>query len=53
MFELRQGRAFQKTIQRREKNNKKENNDYDYESKFFSQDDGGYAFVATLATHVG
>jgi hypothetical protein len=38
---------------RKKKKNKKENNDYDDESKKYSQEDGGDAFVAALATHAG
>jgi hypothetical protein len=44
---------FKRDCKEEKNKNKKENNDFDDESKKYSQEDGGDAFVVTLATHVG
>jgi hypothetical protein len=53
MLELQRSSILEETTRKRKKKNKKENNDFDDESKKYSQEDGGDAFVAALATHVG
>jgi hypothetical protein len=44
---------FKRGWKEEKKNDMKEKNYYDDESKKYSQEDGGDTFVATLTTHVG